>query len=149
MNDQPRRLKRVKGVSLFQVTIKGLRYWRVVSPKLGKGRTSRTFRDQIEARNFYEQQVTHTRNLGRAAGGLSARQRLDAIGALEALKAFPDVTLLSAVEFYARHHVALDQSVTVTKAISKLLEAKQIDGLSKRYVEDLRHRLHRFSEDFG
>ena len=102
MNDQPRRLKKIKGVNLFEVTIKGVRYWRVVSPKPGKGRIARTFRDAREARNYYEQQVTLTRNLGRASGGLSARQRLDAIGALEALKAFPDVTLLRAVEFYPR-----------------------------------------------
>jgi integrase len=149
MNDQPRRLKKIKGVSLFEVTIKGLRYWRVVSPKPGKGRLSRTFRDKIEARNYYEQQMQLTRNLGRAGGGFSPRQRLDALGALEALKIFPDVTLTRAVEFYTQHHTALDQSVTVTEAISKLLEAKQIDGLSKRYIEDLRHRLNQFSEDFG
>jgi integrase len=149
MSSQPKRLKKIKGVNIFEVMIKGVRYWRVVSPKPGKGRIARTFRDAREARNYYEQQVTLTRNLGRASGGLSARQRLDAIGALEALKAFPDVTLLRAVEFYAKHHVSLDSSVTVAEAISCLLEAKTVDGVSQRYLEDLRSRLNRFSEDFG
>src|SRR5262245_43908339 len=149
MNDQPRRLKKIKGVNLFEVTIKGLRYWRVVSPKPGKGRLSRTFGDKIEARNYYEQQRQLVRNLGRAAGGLSARQRLDAIGALEALKAFPEVTLLSAVEFYAKHHVAIGASVTVSEAITQLLAAKKADGKSVRYVGDLRARLARFAEDYG
>jgi integrase len=149
MSDQPRRLKKVKGVSMFEITIKGRQYWRVVSPKPGKGRLSRTFSDRIEARNYYEQQVQLTRNLGRAAGGLSARQRLDAIGALDALKAFPQVTLLSAVEFYAKHHVTIGASVTVSEAIQELLAAKKADGKSERYLGDLRSRLGRFSEDYG
>jgi integrase len=149
MNDQPRRLKKIKGVNLFEVTIKGLRYWRVVSPKPGKGRYSRTFGDKTQARNYYEQQVQLTRNLGRAAGALSARQRLDALGALEALRVFPDATLLGAVEFYVKHHVAIGGSVTVSEAISQLLSAKKADGKSVRYLGDLRARLARFAFDFG
>src|SRR6516162_2985600 len=149
MSNQSRRLKKIKGVNLFEVTIKGVRYWRVVSPKPGKGRIARTFRDGLEARNYYEQQVTLTRNLGRASGGLSARQRLEAIGALEALEAFEGVTLLAAVEFYRKHHVSLSSSVTVNEAISKVLETKKIDGVSKRYWDDLKGRLNRFALDFG
>jgi integrase len=149
MNNQPRRLKKIKGVNLFEVTIKGRQYWRVVSPKPGQGRLSRTFGDRIEARNYYEQQVQLTRNLGRAGGGLSARQRLDAIAALETLAPFDGVSLLSAAQAYARHHVSLSSSVTVTEAIAKLLQAKVADKASKRYYEGLRHYLNRFASDFG
>jgi integrase len=150
MNNQPRRLKKIKGVNLFEVTIKGLKYWRVVSPKPGKGRLSRTFGDKIEARNYYEQQLQLTRNLGRAGGGLNARQRLDALGAIEDLQeAFPQVTLCETVAFYKRHHVAIVDSVTVSEAIQKLLAAKKADGKSTRYLGDLRARLARFSEDYG
>jgi hypothetical protein len=145
----PKKLKRVKGVSIFSVTIKGIKYCRVVSPKPGKGRIVRTFKDHREARNYYEMQVTLTRNLGRASGGLTAKQRLDAIAALEALAPFQGVSLASAVEFYARHHVSLDESVTVQEAIAKFLAAKAADGLSDRYLWDLRNRLSRFAEDFG
>jgi len=145
----PKKLKRVKGVSIFSVTIKGIKYWRAVSPKPGKGRIVRTFKDQLEARRHYEIQVTLTRNLGRASGGLTTKQRLDAIAALEALAPFQGVSLASAVEFYARHHVSLDESVTVQEAIAKFLAAKAADGLSDRYLWDLRNRLSRFAEDFG
>jgi integrase len=147
---QPRRLKKVKGVTIYEVAVKGVQYWRVVSPKPGKGRTARNFRDKCEARNYYERQVQLVRNFGRkAGGGLSDRQRLDAVAALDRLKDFPQVTLLSAVEFYARHHLSLDANVTVSEAISKLLEDKKSDGKSRRYLEDLRDRLARFAEDFG
>ena len=145
----PKKLKRVKGVSIFSVTIKGIKYCRVVSPKPGKGRIVRTFKDQLEARRHYEIQVTLTRNLGRASGGLTTKQRLDAIAALEALAPFDGVSLVSAVEFYARHHVSLDESVTVGEAIAKLLAAKAADRMSERYLRDLRNRLSRFAEDFG
>ena len=148
-DDQPRRLKKIKGVTIYEVSIKGVRYWRVVSPKSGKGRLARNFRDRTQARYYYEQQVQLTRNLGRAGGGLSARQRLDAMAALETLKPFDGISLLSAVEFYARQHVSLDSSVTVGEAITKLLEAKVADKASKRYYEDLRYRLNRFASDFG
>jgi integrase len=144
----PKKLKRVKGVSIFPVTIKDIKYWRVVSPKPGKGSIVRTFKDHLEARNYYEMQLSLTRNLGRASGGLSAKQRLDAIAALEALAPFDGVSLVSAVEFYARHHVSLDESVTVQEAVAKLLAAKAADGMSERYLRDLRNRLFRFAEDF-
>jgi hypothetical protein len=120
----------------------------VVSPKPGKGRIVRTFKDQLEARNYYEIQVTLTRNLGRASGGLTPKQRLDAIAALEALVPFDGVSLVSAVQFYARHHVSLDESVTVQEAVAKFLTAKAADGMSERYLRDLRNRLSRFAEDF-
>jgi integrase len=145
----PKKCKRVKGVTIFPVTIKGIKYWRVVSPKSGKRRIMRTFKDHLEARNYYQMQVTLTRNLGRASGGLSAKGRLDAIAALEALAPFDGVSLVSAVEFYARHHVSLDESVTVQEAVAKFLAAKAADGMSERYLRDLRNRLSRFAEDFG
>jgi hypothetical protein len=68
MNDnqeaQPRRLKKIKGVTIYSVSIKGVRYWRVVSPKPGKGRLARNFRDRTQARYYYEQQVQLTATLG-------------------------------------------------------------------------------------
>jgi integrase len=149
MSDQPKRLKKERGVNIFQVTIKGVPYWRVISPKSGKGRVLRTFRSPIEARRYYERELGRVRDFGRRGlRGLSTRQERDALIALDALKPFENVSLLAAVEFYARHHATLDTSVTVNQALAKLLEAKKLDGASKRYLGDLKARLNRFASDF-
>jgi hypothetical protein len=99
-----KRPKKIKGVNIFEVMIKRVRYWRVVSPKPDKGRIDRNFRNQHEARNFYEREVQFVRNFGRAGGGLSVRHQLDAIVALKALVTFEGATLTSVAEFYAKHH---------------------------------------------
>ena len=46
-------------------------------------------------------------------------------------------------------HPSHQRSSTVAAAIKELLDAKRCDGLSGRYLSDLRVRLRRFSDDFG
>jgi integrase len=148
MTDQPKRLKKVRGVNIFNITIKGVLYWRVVVPKFPKGRITRTFRSPIQARHYYETEVVKVRNSGRRT--LTQRQEREAIVVFDALKSsFENVSLLSVFEFYAKHHIAIGASVTVSEAIQKLLAAKKADGKSDRYLGDLRSRLARFAEDYG
>jgi integrase len=147
MTLQPKRLKKVRGVNIFAIAIKGVPYWRVVIPKFPKGRITRTFRDPLEARRYYERELLKVRNSGRRT--LTGRQERDAIAAVDVLEGFGKVSLLSAAEFYAKHHVAAQASVSVSEAIQKLLAAKKADGQSQRYIGDLRARLARFALDYG
>jgi integrase len=147
MSEQPKRLKKVPGVSIFAISIKGVPYWRVVVPKFPKGRITRSFRDPIQARRCYERELVKVRNTGRRT--LTGRQERDAIAAVDTLEGFGNVSLLAAAEFYAKHHVATSASVTVSEAITQLLSAKKADGRSERYLGDLRVRLARFASDYG
>ena len=57
-------------------------------------------------------------------------------------------TLHQAVEFYLRNTTRPDMERTVPLVLEEMIEAKKLDGVSNRYIEDLRHRLGRFAKDF-
>jgi integrase len=145
---QKRQKPKIRGLTIFPLKIKGVDSWRVVTPKTGGGRWVKTFRDEKKARGFYEQQYDLVRNAGVAGFSLSEHQRVDAKAALEILTPF-GATLQQAAQFYALQHEATVESQTVTEATRKLLGAKKADGMSARYLKDLRNRLDRFAETFG
>jgi integrase len=145
---QKKQRPKIRGLTIFPLKIKGVDSWRVVTPKTGGGRWVKTFRDEKKARGFYEQQYDLVRNAGVAGFSLSEHQRVDAKAALEILTPF-GATLQQAAQFYALQHEATVESQTVTEATRKLLGAKKADGMSARYLKDLRNRLDRFAETFG
>jgi len=59
------------------------------------------------------------------------------------------ISLKDAVEHYASHLGALNQSVTVEVAIDQLLSIRQAEGKSSGHVHDLLYRLKRFARDHG
>jgi integrase len=71
------------------------------------------------------------------------------MAALDILAPFCGVSLIDAAKYYASHHVTILGSKSVSEAITKLLKAKEANGMSPRYLKDLRVRLSRFAEDFG
>jgi integrase len=84
---------------------------------------------------------------GLGAAHLDARKRADALAALDLLPS--GVSLVDAARFYNHHHQGIRESKPVKDVLAELLRAKKQDGLSRRYLDDLRQRLGRFSAEFG
>ena len=57
-------------------------------------------------------------------------------------------TLHQAVEFYLRNTTRPEMERTVPQVVEEIVQVKGCDGLSRRYIEDLRNRLGRFAKDF-
>jgi integrase len=74
--------------------------------------------------------------------------RVEAIECCELLQPF-GVTLRDAVKFYTAHLKAVTGSRTVREVVADLLAARSADGMSPRYLGDLRVRLGRFALSFG
>jgi integrase len=58
-------------------------------------------------------------------------------------------TIADAAKYYLAHLEASAKSITVAEFVPQLIAAKKADGMSKRYVQDLRSRLPRFAQAFG
>jgi integrase len=57
-------------------------------------------------------------------------------------------TISDAIEFYIAHLKASERSVTVAEFVPQLLVAKEKDGMSRRYIRDMRQKLSRFAGAF-
>src|SRR5260221_7288009 len=138
--------KYIKNLRLYEVTKKGRPYWRLRVPDpSGTGFSERQFSSEPEAHTAFEVAYTQHRNHGYSAGSLGAKERGDAMNALDILRS-TGVSLSEAARYYTSRHV--HQSKLVKDAVSELLQAKQQDGLSRCYQEDLRYRLGRFVQSF-
>jgi integrase len=65
-----------------------------------------------------------------------------------ARKALGPFSLLDAARFHVRHHGNGIQRISVSKAVEEFLNAKASKGLTKVYLDGLRHRLRRFEKSF-
>jgi integrase len=135
-------------LKITRTQIRDYRYFCVTCPKLGGGRTRRFFRDQREARTYFEQCRIQQQNYGTAAFSISDSLRVEAIECLEKLRSF-NKTLRDATNFYVAHLRTISGSRKTREVISQLLKARASDGLSARYLADLRVRLIRFENIFG
>jgi len=123
-------------------------YFCVTCPKLTGGRTRRFFKDQREARTYFEQCRIQQQNYGTAAFSISDSLRAEAIECWEKLRGF-NKTLRDATNFYVTHLKTISGSRKAREVIEELLKARTNDGLSGRYLADLRIRLARFKDCFG
>jgi integrase len=138
--------RHVKNLRLYAMHKNGRLYWRLRIPQSsGRGFNERQFSAQGEALDAFQIAYREHQGHGLSAGHLDARRRGDALAAFELLPS--SVSLVDCVRFYALHH--LTESRTVTEVLTALLRAKQQDGLSRRYCDDLRQRLGRFVLSFG
>lgn len=55
-------------------------------------------------------------------------------------------TLLEAAKFYAKHHPTRLPPRAITDLVEEMLEAKRVDGMSERYIDDLDNLLERFTD---
>jgi hypothetical protein len=135
-----------------RVRIKGKTYWQVaLGSELKDGRRlrhRRTFADRVEAEGFARLKRVERENRGIRGVSLSERLRGEAIESEQILSPY-GVSILEAAKEYARRRELATRSETVSGALPLFLSTKQSDGMSIRYLEDLRSRLGRFSETFG
>jgi integrase len=73
--------------------------------------------------------------------------RIMAQNAVEQLKPFGK-TITDAVEHYVAHLKASEKSCTAIQLVRELVVAKEMDGASRRHLDDLRSRLKIFAEKF-
>jgi integrase len=139
---------RTTRLALTKTKVNGRRYYCVTTPKLGGGRKRRFFKDKAEAETFMQFAKVQQENYGTAALSIPDSLRVEAIECCELLQPF-GVTLRDAAKFYAAHLKAVTASRKVSQVVAELLAARAADGMSPRYLGDLRVRLGRFVRSFG
>src|SRR5207249_1644429 len=96
------------------------------------------------ARSFFESEkiaktFAQLKNNERLIGETDGAKQLAAFGK----------TIADAIEFYLPHLHASNRTCTFRELIGELLPAKEGDGASARYLQDLRSRLGQFAASFG
>jgi integrase len=135
-------------LALTKTTVNGQRYYCVTLPKLGGGRNRRFFKDKAEAQTFMRLAEVQRENYGTAALSISDALRVEAIECSELLQPYQK-TLRDAAKFYVAHLKTITGSRKVKEIVADLLAARTADGMSARYLGDLRARLGRFVATFG
>jgi integrase len=135
-------------LALTKTKVNGRRYYCVTSPKLGAGRNRRFFKDKAEAETFMRLAEVQQENYGTAALSFSDALRVETIECSEHLQPYGK-TLRDATKFYLAHLKAVTGSRKVCEVVADLLAARVADGMSTRYLGDLRVRLGRFVNSFG
>src|SRR5215467_12329379 len=135
-------------LALTKTKVDGRRYYCVTLPKLGGGRKRRFFKDRAEAQTFLRLAEVQQENYGTAALSISDALRVEAIECAELLQPYGK-TLRDAAKFYAAHLKAVTGSRKVSEIVADLMAARSADGMSTRYLGDLRVRLGRFVQSFG
>jgi integrase len=135
-------------LALTKTKVNGGRYYCVTLPKLGGGRNRRFFKDKAEAETFLRLAEVQQENYGTAALSISDALRVEAIECCESLQPYGK-TLRDAVRFYMTYLKTITGSRKVGEVVADLLAARTADGMSARYLGDLRVRLGRFVQSFG
>ena len=139
---------RATTLALTKTNVNGRRYFCVTVPKLGGGRKRRFFKERAHADTFMQLTKVQQANFGLAALSIPDALRVEAIECTNKLEPF-GATLRDAVEFYLPHLAATKRSCTASALIDELIQAKEADGASTRYLADLRGRLKHFASVFG
>jgi hypothetical protein len=88
------------------------------------------------------------RNEGEDAFTMVGRDRIDAETALDLLRPH-GVTLRQAAEFYLDNNDVIQAEKSFAQVVTELLHAKDQDGKSVRYLQDMKNRLGSAAEVFG
>jgi integrase len=134
-------------LSIRKTVVNGVTYWQITMPKLGGGRLRRTFKDRREAQTVFDQARVQHANHGTAALSISDQLRSEAVEAARELEPY-GIGLLEVVREYTAKMEALKKSRNVKDAVDDYIDGAKSDGRSRRYLNDLRYRLGRFSNDF-
>jgi integrase len=136
-----------------KVRVNGKLFWQVDlgSEVHGDGkryRLRKTFASHEEAAAFSDIKKIERKNRGTASISMPERLRGEAIEADRLLEPY-NVSLLEVVRQYVERRELSHKSETVKNAVASFLSAKEDDRARKRYLQDLRSRLGRFSRDFA
>jgi len=113
-----------------------------------EGQKKKFFDKESVAKSYKERLGRLMVNYQLQAAALTDAQRLEAhdcFGQLEPL----GVTLRAAVEHYIGYLSKAGKSVALRQLVEEFLAAKKQDGVSRRYVADLKSKLGRFALSFG
>ena len=135
-------------LSITKARVHGSTRFVVTLPKPGGGRSRRFFAERREAETFLQLAKVQRENFGTAALSLPEALRVEAVEGAGLLLPFGK-TLRDAVKFYLAHLRAVSSSKSVREVIAELLAVRAADGVSARYLSDLRQRLARFETAFG
>jgi len=112
------------------------------------GKRKRAFFETMnEGDTFAQNRNIELKNSGREGAEFPTSLRVMAQEGAERRRAYGR-TIKDATEFFVRHLAASERSITAAKLVEQVIAAKKVDGMSKRYVQDLRSRLPRFAKDF-
>jgi integrase len=112
------------------------------------GKRKRKFFEAKEPANaFAAFKNADLRKYGVEGAELSGRLRGEAAECVERLSAFGK-TLTDATNFLVAHLKASERSITAAALVDQIIAAKKADGMSVRYIQDLRSRLPRFAKKF-
>jgi integrase len=134
-------------LKLRERNVRGVLMWEVTVPQRGGGRSRRYFSTKKEAQGFIALAATEAENFGLAALSIPEGLRVEAAAAQRRLKPYGK-TITDSVAFYVAHLEQVATSRPVEAVIEELLKTRVADGLSRRYLKDLRNRLTRFGIDF-
>ncbi len=87
-------------------------------------------------------------NKGAERAGVHGNAVDEAKWAIESLAPY-GVSIRQAVQAFIDRHNEIAASVNVKIAVKQFIDSKERDGVSKRYLSDLRHHLRRFVESFS
>jgi integrase len=120
----------------------------VVRSKISGKWQRKFFQTKAEAQTYVEQKEIELLNQGREAVQFPSWLRIQAQQGQGRLQRHGK-TIPDAVDFYVQHLEATQRSANVSQALDELIENRKASGVSKRYCNDLRLRIGRFSKDFG
>lgn len=151
------RKRRGKGQDRFEprkTLVKGEIYWQVHLPRTWDSdrgvwvRKRRTARDYEEAKTVAAQARIQYENDGRRSFAIPDDVRREALAAARLLEPL-GASILDAARHYAKVLQQERASEKVSNAVGQFLTDRQKDGLSRRYLTELKIRLNRFSQSFG
>jgi integrase len=119
----------------------------VVNYSEGRKRRRKFFEAKEPANAFAAYKNAELRKYGVEGAELSSRLREEAVECVERLRTHGK-TLTDATNFLVAHLKASARSITAAELVDQLIDAKEADGMSVRYIRDLRSRLPRFAKKF-
>lgn len=111
-------------------------------------RVRKFFKTKKDAATFVEQTKTKLANEGLAALTIGDDVRIMAVQCADQLRPFGK-TLADATAFYIDYLQRTERSCTFAELVASFTAAKTKDGVSDRYLSDLRTRFGRVIQDFG
>jgi integrase len=128
------------------------RYYCVIVPKLGGGRTRRFFKHtpdgKREAETFLQIAKTQQRNEGTAALSIPEALRIEAVRCQKLLD-LVSATLTDAVQFFLKHAKPVGGTKSLADAITELLDSKRKAGKRESYTRILGCVLNAFAREFA
>jgi integrase len=119
----------------------------VVNYREAGKRKRKFFETKAQAQSFAAFKNSELRKFGIEGAELSSRLRGEAAECVERLTAYGK-TLTDATDFLVAHLKASQRSITAAELVEQIIAGKKADGMSERYIQDLRSRLPRFARKF-